>query len=165
MSRPLRQGLGLAALVVALDQATKYLVFAGLQPPFGGITVTPFFNIVAVWNPGVSFGLFATGSPWTPLALTGLALAVAGVLTWWLRQARGWRLITSLGLLIGGALGNALDRALYGAVMDFLDVNWGGYHWPAFNIADAAITVGAGLLLWDALSGEAKSPKPREGRR
>jgi len=158
--KPLGVGLTMAAVVILLDQATKYAVFAWLKPPFiGGLEVTGFFNLVRVWNRGVSFGLFASGSPWTPVLLSGLALAVSAAMVWWLRRADSVRLVWALGLIIGGALGNAIDRSLYGAVMDFLDVHWAGYHWPAFNIADAAISVGAVLLVWDALSGGRKSPK------
>lgn len=159
VDRPLTWGLVLAACVVALDQATKYAVFLGLRPPFGGLEVTGFFNIVTLWNRGVSFGLFANGSPWTPVLLIGLALAVALVLALWLRRADSRLLVAALGLIIGGALGNAVDRALYGAVMDFLDVHVAGWHWPAFNVADSAISVGAVLLLWDALFAGGKSPK------
>lgn len=160
--RPLRTGLTLAAVVIALDQATKYAVFAGLHPPFGGIPVTGVFNIVAVWNRGVSFGLFASGSPWTPVLLTGLSVIVAAALGWWLRQATSRLLVVALGLVIGGALGNAIDRTVHGAVMDFLDFHWAGLHWPAFNVADSAISVGAALLVWDALFGGSKSPKRRD---
>ncbi|MQX36486.1 signal peptidase II [Roseospira navarrensis] len=157
--RPLTWGLLLALIVVVLDQVTKYAVFAGVQPPIGGVAVTGFFNLVMVWNRGVSFGLFASGSPWTPVLLTGLALAVSAALAWWLRKADSRLMVIALGLVIGGALGNAIDRTLYGAVMDFLDVHVAGYHWPAFNIADSAITVGAALLVWDALFGGGKSHK------
>jgi len=156
---PLRWGLALAALVVVLDQVTKYAVFAGLRPPLGGLEVTSFFNIVTTWNRGVSFGLFASGSAWTPILLTGLALVVAAALAWWLRRAENRVVVVALGLIIGGALGNAIDRALYGAVMDFLDFHWAGWHWPAFNVADSGITVGAALLVWDALFGGAQSPR------
>ena len=157
--RALSIGLGLAAAVVLLDQATKYAVFAVVQPPFGGLEVTGFFNLVRVWNRGVSFGLFASGSPWTPVLLSALALLIAGALTWWLSRADSRRLVWALGLMIGGALGNAIDRTLYGAVMDFIDLHWAGYNWPAFNIADSAISIGAALLVWDALSGGGKSHK------
>ncbi len=157
---PLAVGLVIAAVVVVLDQATKYAVFAWIRPAvMDGLEITGFFNLVRVWNQGVSFGLFASGSPWTPVLLSGLALAVSGALVWWLRRADSPRLVWALGLIIGGALGNAIDRSLYGAVMDFLDFHWAGYHWPAFNIADSAISVGAALLVWDALSGDGKSPK------
>jgi signal peptidase II len=94
-----------------------------------------------------------------PVLLTGLALVVSGALTWWLRKADSRLMVVALGLVIGGALGNAIDRALYGAVMDFVDIHVAGWHWPAFNVADSAITVGAALLVWDALFGGRKSPK------
>ncbi|KAA5604579.1 signal peptidase II [Roseospira marina] len=162
-ARPVRWGLTLAAVVILLDQATKYAVFAGLQPAPTGVPVTGFFSLVRVWNPGVSFGLFATGSPWTPIVLTGLALAVSVGLAWWLRRAGSRVAVGGLGLLIGGAVGNAIDRMVHGAVMDFLDVHVAGYHWPAFNVADSAITVGAVLLVWDALFAGGKSPKTNGG--
>jgi len=160
--RPLASGLLLALAVVVVDQAAKYAVFQGIQPPWGGLAVTGFFNLVMVWNRGVSFGLFSSGSPWTPIMLIGLALVVSAVLAWWLRRADSRLHVAALGLVIGGALGNVVDRALYGAVMDFLDFHVAGYHWPAFNVADAAISVGAALLVWDALFGSGKSPKSLE---
>jgi len=147
----LRIGMMAAALVAAADQATKYIVFYGFQPPYGGLEVTGFLSLVAVWNRGISFGLFSSGSPWAPILLTAIAATVVAALTFWLRQAETRMLSVSLGMLIGGAIGNAIDRLVHGAVMDFINLHYAGYHWPAFNLADAAISVGAVLMVLDAL--------------
>ena len=103
--------------------------------------------MVLVWNRGVSFGMFSDAGSAGPLILTCLAIAVVIGLIYWLRQAEGWGTLIGLGLVIGGALGNVIDRIRFGAVVDFLDFHIAQYHWPAFNVADAAICVGAGLLL------------------
>lgn len=147
----LRTGLFLALLVITLDQLTKWLVLVPMDLANNPVIVTSFFNLVLVWNRGVSFGMFSEAGDAGPLILTGLAIAVVLGLLYWLRQAEGWVLLTGLGLVIGGALGNVIDRIRFGAVVDFLDFHIAGYHWPAFNIADAAICVGAGLLLLDGL--------------
>jgi signal peptidase II len=156
MRGPLRRGvaglgLALAALTIGLDQVTKTWALDTLFDPPVRIVVTPMLNMVPVWNRGVSFGLLANDSPWGPWLLGGFALVVAAALVVWLLRAETLVLGAGLGLVIGGAVGNAIDRALYGAVVDFIDVHWGDLHWPAFNIADAAITLGVGLLLLDAL--------------
>nr|WP_184042875.1 signal peptidase II [Roseospira visakhapatnamensis] len=148
----MRVGLITAAIVAVADQITKYIVFVGIQPPpYGGLDVTSFLSLVSVMNRGVSFGLFSSGSPWAPFILTAIAATVVAALTFWLRQAETRMLSISLGMLIGGAIGNAIDRLVHGAVMDFVNLHWEGYHWPAFNVADAAITVGAVLMVLDAL--------------
>ncbi len=148
----LRSGLGLAACVVLIDQATK-AYFLALLGEAGGraIEVTPFFNLVAVWNYGVSFGLFNTGSPGAAWVLAALALGVVGALGLWLRRAEGRAVAAALGLVIGGAIGNVIDRLRFGAVFDFLDVHARGWHWPAFNVADSAIFLGVAVLVIDAL--------------
>lgn len=146
-----RFGLVLAAVVVVLDQVSKWWILADVMNPPTVIPVTPFFNLVLVWNRGVSFGLLNQDSAWIPWLLSALAAAICGGLLVWLRRADGRWLAAALGLVIGGALGNLVDRLRFGAVVDFLDVHAGGYHWPAFNVADAAITVGVGVLLIDAL--------------
>ena len=146
-----RLGLSLAALVVGLDQASKRWILADVMDPPRVIPVTPFFNIVVVWNRGVSFGILNQESAWVPWLLTALALAICIGLFIWLRRADGRWLAGGLGLIIGGALGNVIDRVRFGAVFDFLDVHAAGYHWPAFNVADAAITVGVATLLIDSL--------------
>ena len=143
----LRTGLLLALVVIVLDQLTKWLVLEALDLANNPIIVTSFFNMVLVWNRGVSFGMFSDAGSAGPLILTCLAIAVVIGLIYWLRQAEGWGTLIGLGLVIGGALGNVIDRIRFGAVVDFLDFHIAQYHWPAFNVADAAICVGAGLLL------------------
>lgn len=139
-----------ALLVLALDQATKLLVrlvFAADLP----VEVTGFFNLVLVWNRGVSFGLLQGLGEIGPWLLAAFGVAVCIVLLVWLgRESRGPTRI-ALGLVLGGAVGNIVDRARFGAVVDFLDFHALGYHWPAFNISDSAIVVGAVLLLLDGL--------------
>ncbi|MGH6897272.1 MAG: signal peptidase II [Geminicoccaceae bacterium] len=144
----LRLGLVVAALVIVLDQVSKVAILTLLDR---AIAVTPFLNLVVVWNPGVSFGMFASAGALMPWLLSGLALAVAVALGFWLRQAEHPLAGIALGLIIGGALGNVIDRVRFGAVVDFLDFHALGYHWPAFNVADSAICVGAALLLVDGL--------------
>jgi signal peptidase II len=146
-----RFGLLYALAVVVLDQVTKWWVLADVMNPPTVIPVTPFFNLVLVWNRGVSFGVLNQASAWVPWVLSAVALAICVGLFIWLRRVDGKLLATALGLVIGGALGNLVDRLRFGAVVDFLDVHAAGYHWPAFNVADAAITIGVGILLIDAL--------------
>lgn len=146
-----RWGLLIAASVILLDQLTKYWIVHEVMAPPRIIEVTSFFNIVMVWNKGASFGLFSSQSPWTQALLGGLAVAISIFLIVWLTKVQNRWLATSLGLVVGGALGNAIDRALYRAVADFLDFHVAGYHWPSFNVADIAITVGVIMLLLDGL--------------
>ncbi len=146
----LRLGLALAALVVAADQATKWWVKTALAARSDWIEVTGFFNLVTVWNRGVSFGMLGGGAlpPWL-LALFAGGIAV-GLAIWLARVDTPW-LGAAIGLIIGGAIGNVIDRLALGAVFDFLDFHLGRHHWPAFNLADAAITIGVALLLIDSL--------------
>jgi signal peptidase II len=141
-------GLGTAGAVIILDQLSKWAILALLEQ---AIAVTPFLNLVVVWNRGVSFGMFDSASAHAPWLLSALAVAVVVALVLWLRRVDHPLPGIALGLIIGGALGNVLDRVRYGAVIDFLDVHALGYHWPAFNVADSAICVGAALLLVDGL--------------
>lgn len=148
---------GKTALLVALavfltDQASKWVILlAVLQPP-RVIEVTPFFNLVLVYNTGVSFGLLGGDSALKPFLLAGFAVAVCiGLLIWMRRQPQEVPVLPA-GLIIGGALGNALDRLLHPGVVDFLDFHLAGAHWPAFNIADSAISIAVGIWLWLSLS-------------
>jgi signal peptidase II len=161
-TRSLALGLGLAAVVIALDQATKSWMMGLLLDPPRMIGLTDFFDLVPVWNRGVSFGILSTQDGSTAWLLGGVALLVAAGLVVWLSRIERSLLALSLGLVIGGALGNVVDRGRFGAVFDFLDFHLARWHWPAFNLADSAITVGVALLLLDGLLGgrvrEAETP-------
>jgi signal peptidase II len=148
----LRLGLGVAALVLLLDQATKLLAEAWLLP-YRPVPVLPMLNLMLAYNPGAAFSLLADQPGWQRWFFVALALGVSSYLLWWLRGlAPGRRLeATGLGLLLGGAIGNVIDRLWLGMVIDFIDVHYAGWHWPAFNLADSAITVGVGLLLISAI--------------
>lgn len=139
---------GLAAIIVAftLDQATKLMALATLER--GGVqSVLPFFDLRLSFNQGVSFSMFAETFTGRPLLLAGITLAMVALLAFLLiRSTARWEAI-AFGLIIGGALGNVLDRLRLGAVVDFLDFHFWDYHWPAFNLADAAIVVGVAVLL------------------
>jgi signal peptidase II len=145
-----RLGFAVAAVVAIADQLVKWWAIETLMAAPEGIEVLPVFNLVMVWNRGVSFGMFGGGAvaPWLLAAFAGAVAVALGV---WLMRAEGRWLALGLGLIIGGAVGNIVDRLRFGAVADFLDVHIGAYHWPAFNVADASITVGVALLLIDAL--------------
>ena len=148
---PLKSGLMVTVLVTVLDQLCKWAMLEIVMEPPRIIPVTSFFNLVLVWNRGVSFGfLGGASSQWIPWLLTVLALAIIATLGWWLRRAANRLMVLALGLVMGGALGNVIDRLRFGAVMDFFDFHAAGLHWPAFNVADSAITVGATLILYDA---------------
>lgn len=140
-------------LVMAVDAITKQLALATI-PAFTRVPVTDFFNLVLVWNEGVSFGMLQHGHEAAPYLLSVLALAVCLWLHRWLLKAETRGIALALGLIIGGALGNVIDRLLYGAVVDFLDFHVAGHHWPAFNVADSAICIGVIMLL---LGGRHKS--------
>lgn len=137
------------ALVVVADQATKWLILRHFDLPGDGVALTGFFNIVLVWNRGVSFGMLGgAGGPWLPVALAGV---IAACLVVWLSRERKPVSRLAIWLVLAGALGNVIDRLRFGAVVDFLDFHLAGYHWPAFNVADSAITLGALLLVADSL--------------
>lgn len=143
--------LWLAAVVLVLDQVTKLAVIARLAPYQDVIPLTGFFNLVHVHNTGAAFSLFADQPGWQRFFFIGLALVAAVVILDLLRKVNGRaRFCAGLALILGGAVGNVVDRVLYGHVVDFLDLYAGTWHWPAFNVADAGITVGAGLLVLDA---------------
>ncbi len=143
--------IGIAALIVVIDQFTKVLVLGSFQ--YGeGVPVTSFFNLVRVHNLGAAFSFLADAGGWQRWFFTGLGLVAALVMVWMLRSHAGQRLFCSaISLILGGAVGNVIDRLLHGYVVDFLDFHWAGWHFPAFNLADSAITLGAGLLILDEL--------------
>lgn len=152
----MRIGLLAGGIILILDHLTKWLIRDVVLDGAHYIEITGFFNLVEVWNRGVSFGLFASSSPWTPVLLSALAIGISIVLLVWLRKAETLLLSIALGIVIGGAVGNVIDRILWGHVFDFLDFHIAGYHWPAFNVADSAITIGVALILIDGFI--AKTP-------
>jgi len=155
-------GLITAVGVMAIDQFTKWWIIVDVMQPPRIIPVTPFFNLVLGWNRGVSFGLFNTNSPINQWLLPGLALAISAALLVWMWRVENRLLAVSIGLIVGGAIGNVIDRFRYGAVADFLDFHMAGVHWPAFNAADSAITIGAIFLVLDSLFGDAERHKKED---
>ena len=156
--RAWRWGVAVAALVVAADQALKWWVLVAIMTPPRTVPVTPFFNLVLAWNRGISFGLFDSQQVWIAWLLVVIAIVIVVVLAVWLGRAESRLLALALGMVIGGAVGNVVDRLRFGGpVMDFLDFHLFGYHWPAFNVADAAISVGAVALVLQSLFGRAKT--------
>jgi signal peptidase II len=150
------RGIAVAVLVVVADQLSKLWVldyFAAFDPPRRSDYVADFFNLALVWNRGISFGLFNGDSALNGLVFVALAAAVSIALLLWLRRAETWLLAAAIGLIVGGAVGNAIDRLTRGAVVDFLDFHLGQWHPFVFNLADAAISLGVGLLLVDGLLG------------
>ncbi|RZI94825.1 MAG: signal peptidase II [Rubrivivax sp.] len=150
-------GLVFAVMAFAVDQVTKGAALAAAPALTRGIEVLPFLDLVLVHNRGVTFGLLASDHPagrWLLILLTG---TITVALLVWLRRAQSRTQAAALGLIIGGALGNLVDRLRHGAVTDFLDFHAQGYHWPAFNLADSGIVLGVALLL----IAELRAPKGR----
>lgn len=147
----MKAGILCAAAVGVIDQATKYVILEHVMSPPRIIEVTPFFNLVLAWNRGVSFGMFGHESDLGPILLTLLALAISAALLVWMYRAEDRLTVVALGLIVGGAIGNVIDRIRFGAVTDFLDFHAFGYHWPAFNAADSAICIGAAILIGSSL--------------
>jgi signal peptidase II len=143
--------LGLALILLIADQLTKVLILGYYQ--LGDATyVTGFFNIVRVHNSGAAFSFLASASGWQRWFFTVIGIAAAVFIVWMLKSHAGQKLFSfALACILGGAVGNVIDRLLYGYVVDFLDFHYAGWHFPAFNIADAAITVGAVCLILDEL--------------
>jgi signal peptidase II len=136
-----------AAAIVLADQLVKWLALSQLRPG-EPVAVTSFFNLVLVFNRGAAFSFLADAPGWQQPFFMAVALAAAAIVSWMLWRYPARRLLCAgLALILGGALGNLWDRVAYGHVVDFLDFHAMGWHWPAFNIADAAISLGAGILI------------------
>ncbi|MGH1589856.1 signal peptidase II [Methylobacterium phyllosphaerae] len=163
---PSRAGLLALLLTLLLDQASKLGLYFGtdlvLTQPW---RMAPFVDFVVVWNRGVSYGLFQQESGFGRWLLVALSLAAALGLGLWMRRAGSRLLAVALGLIVGGALGNAIDRAAYGAVFDFVHLHAGGWSWYVFNVADAAIVAGVIGLILDSLSPAGRTARrdPAEG--
>jgi len=143
--------LVLAVLLVVLDQLTKYVAVQAI-PGGSSIPLLPSLSLVLTYNTGAAFSFLAGASGWQRWFFVLVAFAASALIIWMLHRHRGETfLCIALALILGGAIGNLVDRVLVGAVVDFILVYWRQYQWPAFNIADSCITVGAGMLIWDSL--------------
>jgi signal peptidase II len=149
----LMRGLATAIAVVVLDQLSKAGVLGFLTGKLPGQQqeISSFFNIVLIHNRGMSFGLFNSSGGLIALLFSLVAAAIVAVLIYWLNRVDSSLLAVAIGLIIGGAIGNVIDRIRLGAVVDFLDFHVGSWHWPAFNVADSAICIGVAVMLLDGL--------------
>ena len=148
---PLLRSLAIATLVLLLDQLSKWSALSNLKL---GIPeeVLPFMHWLLLFNPGAAFSFLAQSSGWQRWFFTILGLAASLYILWLLRKNQSDKMLSwALSLILGGALGNVLDRIMYGAVVDFIDLHYGNWHWPAFNIADSAICIGATLIVFSEL--------------
>lgn len=143
--------LWLSLLALVLDQVTKLIVIAEMRL-YESIPVMPYFSFTRVHNHGAAFSFLADAGGWQRWFFTIFATAISALIVWWLTKTRRDQILLSMAycLILGGAIGNLVDRIAYGYVVDFLDLYYQNYHWPAFNIADSAIFLGAVLLLIDA---------------
>lgn len=145
--------------LLILDQLSKYIIRNYVSAQGGHVEVLPFFNLVTVWNHGISFGLFQAGSEtgvYILIAIASIISALFAVILW---RSDRWFEALACGIIIGGAIGNIIDRIIFGAVYDFLDFHLYGYHWPAFNVADSCILIGIAMIAYDSLF---LSPKSKE---
>ncbi|WP_315828593.1 signal peptidase II [Bradyrhizobium sp. SZCCHNG3015] len=162
---PVRAGIIAAVVTVVLDQASKLWLLNVFEiARKGAVKVTPFFDLVLAWNTGISYGLLQTDSAAGQIALTAVKVVAVVALAIWMARSHTRLATVALGLIIGGAIGNGIDRVAYGAVVDFalFHINIGGntYNWYVFNLADVAIVVGVAALLYDSFLGvpAAKAP-------
>jgi len=155
---PREVGLIAAAISLIADQGSKLFMLYGAgfaqMTPGMAVPVLPFFNLVMVWNPGISYGLFPASGRIGTIALVAISILVVGFLVWWLWRSTSQWLTAGFGLIVGGALGNVIDRVIYGKVADFFHFYGFGYDWYIFNIADVAITLGAIAIIYDVLQPE-----------
>jgi len=152
MSISFLRSLAIATIILLLDQLSKWSALSNLQL---GVPepVLPFMNWLLLLNPGAAFSFLAQGSGWQRWFFTIVGLVACVYIVWLLRKNQNDKILcVALSLILGGALGNVLDRIMYGAVVDFIDLHYANWHWPAFNIADSAICIGAALIIWGELS-------------
>lgn len=142
--------LALSAIVIGLDQLTKSWITSGFQLG-DSITITSFFNLVLAYNTGAAFDFLADAGGWQRVFFIAIAVIASIVIVYLMRKPQNDTLMNAaLALILGGAIGNVIDRVRLGHVVDFIQVHGAGYYFPAFNVADSAITVGAALLIWDS---------------
>lgn len=153
-----KYGLAIAGITLVLDQLTKLWILNVVDlDSIGRVPVLPFLDLAMAWNQGISYGLFQQDTAFGRAALVLLAVAATALLAVWLAGERLRVNAAALGLIMGGAVGNAIDRAVYGAVADFVLLHWGAFTWYVFNVADIAIVVGVALLLYGAFRGGDRS--------
>ncbi len=163
LSRELSKWLGLSSVVMVLDQFTKWLVTSSFQLGEHHM-VTGFFDLVFVFNRGAAFSFLAQADGWQRWFFVVLALVISVWLVRLLQQHATERLYAcALALVLGGALGNVIDRLIHGAVVDFLSFHVAGYYWPAFNVADSAICVGVALMLWQQFKHDQQTKHEQQG--
>jgi signal peptidase II len=150
-------GYGIAVVTLGLDQWTKWLAQTYLRP-YEAQTVTPWFDWLLAYNSGAAFSFLAGAGGWQRWFFVAIAVAVSAVLALWLSRLPRERLWlgVALGLVLGGGLGNLYDRLVFGHVVDFISLHYAGWHWPTFNIADSAITLGAAVLILDSFRGQSR---------
>lgn len=146
-----------AVLALVLDQLSKAWILAVMQPPHSMPVLPPVLSFDLVWNRGVTFGLLSSHAEFLPYAWAALATLIVGILLRWLWKVEQMLVAVPIGMIIGGAIGNVIDRFRFGAVVDFIHVT--GYPW-VFNVADSAVVVGVALLIWDSF----KKPGPEQVR-
>ena len=152
-----RLGYVTAVVVIIADQTSKWWIFEKIMQPPRIININEYFNLVLTWNNGISFGLFNNDNEINALIISLIATVIIIFLIRLLSKSKTKKLSIGLGMIIGGAIGNVIDRSIHGAVMDFLDIYINVYHWPAFNVADSGITVGALILVFDSLFAQRKN--------
>lgn len=151
-----RLGVAAVGAVLVLDQASKQLALDAFTP-IDRVALLPFLDLTLAWNRGVSFGMFGSGAA-PPYVFILIAIAISAFLSWQMFKAETRLAALGYALIIGGALGNIVDRAVYGAVIDFILLYWRDWRWPVFNVADMGITVGVCLILADSLWPSRDSP-------
>ena len=149
--------LWLTAMVLALDQTSKWLMVSWLSL-YETVAIIPYFNLTMAHNTGAAFSLLADAGGWQKWFFIGLASVISVILLIWLKNLKPQAKLEalSISMILGGAIGNVVDRINYGYVIDFLDVYYGAYHWPAFNFADSAICIGVVLLVIDSFIAKSK---------
>ena len=159
--QPRELGLIAAALALVADQGSKLFMLYGAgfadMPAGAAVPVLPFFNLMMVWNPGISYGLFPASGKFGTVLLVAVSVLVVAFLIWWLWRSTSQWLTAGFGFIIGGALGNVIDRLVYGKVADFFHFYGFGYDCYIFNVADVAITIGAILIIYDVIKPEPMS--------
>src|SRR5712691_4474279 len=159
----LGRGLATAVVIALLDHLSKSAVLAefAASSPDRRLPVTSFLNLLVTRNRGISFGLFNSNTGVSVLIFSAGAVAIVVILAFWLNRVRTTPLALAIGLIIGGAIGNVIDRLTYGGVIDFLDFHLGSWHWPAFNLADSAICLGVAAMLLDGMLSRRSVPQAK----